>query len=61
MLIVAEADLAVEKVALQDGIGTCVEDLDEDGGNEVSDKEDDKEGCVGGAHLNHALHHEERD
>ena len=30
MLVVGEADLLVEKVALKDGVGTGVEDLDED-------------------------------
>ena len=61
VLVVAEADLAVEKVALQDGVGTSIEDLDEDRGDEVRDEEDDKEGCVGRAHLDHSVHHEEGD
>ena len=47
VLVVAEAHLAVEKVALQDGVGTSVKDLDEDSGDEVGEEEDDEEGCVG--------------
>jgi len=59
MLVVGEADLLVEEVALEDGVGASVEDFDEDGGDHVSKDEDHEEGSVRGAHLDHSVHDEE--
>ena len=58
---VAEADLLVKKVALQDRVCASVKDLNEDRSDHVGEKEDDQERSVRVAHLNHSLEDEEAD
>lgn len=46
MLVVGETDFLVEKIALEDSVSSCVEDLDEDSGNHVGENEDDAKGAI---------------
>ena len=54
-------DLLVEEVALEDGVGTSVEDVDEDSSDDVGEDEDEEQRSVDGAYLDHGAEDEEGD